>query len=65
MIEVARILEKYGASLHLYFIDAAPETIQSAIKHLGENSKSIETNLLARVLKLNDIDVRITILQYF
>lgn len=58
MVEVARLLEKNGASLHLYFIDAAPGTIQSAIKHLGEDEKNIEANLLSRVLKLTDIDVR-------
>ncbi|RZB84952.1 fatty acid synthase, partial [Asbolus verrucosus] len=57
MVEIAKILDKRGASLHLYFIDAAPETLQSAVKHLGEDVNSLEINLLTRVLKINDNEV--------
>ncbi|EEZ97866.2 fatty acid synthase [Tribolium castaneum] len=57
MVEIAKILDKQGASLHLYFIDAAPTTLQAAVKHLGESATSIETNLLTRVLKINDAEV--------
>lgn len=64
MVEIAKILDKHGASLHLYFIDAAPTTLQSAIKHLGETTANMETNLLTRILKINDGEVRL-FLQYF
>lgn len=58
-LEIARILSSQGASLHLYFIDGAPHTLQSALKHLGEDNASMETNLLTRILNINDIDVSI------
>lgn len=57
MVEIAKILDKQGASLHLYFIDAAPTTLQAAVKHLGVKNTEIETNLLTRVLKINDAEV--------
>lgn len=57
-IEIARILEKKGANTLVYFIDAAPETIQSALKHLGEGVAA-EVNLLSRVLNVNNSDVRV------
>ena len=56
MVEVARILDKLGASLHLYFVEAAPETLTAAVTHLGEGA-NMETNLLTRVLKINDTEV--------
>lgn len=55
-IEVARILERKGANTLVYFIDGAPETIQSALKHLGEGVAA-EVNLLSRVLNINNSDV--------
>lgn len=55
-IEVARILEKQGASTLVYFIDGAPETIQAALKHLGEGARA-EVNLLSRVLNVNNMEV--------
>lgn len=59
MIEIARILAKKGASLHLYFIDGAPGTLQAAIKHLGDDNVTMETNLLTRTLNINDIEVKL------
>lgn len=56
-IEVAKILERKGANTLVYFIDAAPETIQAALKHLGEGVAA-EVNLLSRVLNVNNSDVR-------
>lgn len=54
-IEVTRILERTGASTLLYFIDGAPETIQAAIKHLGEGVNA-EVNLLTRILNINNAE---------
>lgn len=55
-IEVARILERKGANTLMYFIDAAPETIQAALRHLGEGVIA-EVNLLSRILNINNSDV--------
>ncbi|KAJ8980787.1 hypothetical protein NQ317_004788 [Molorchus minor] len=56
-IEVARILHELKASIHLFLIDSAPQTLQAAIKHLGEDKMEIEINLLSRILKINDTKV--------
>lgn len=56
-VEIARILHRLKASLHLYFIDSAPNTILAAAKHLGDNEIEREVNLLSRVLKINDLKV--------
>lgn len=55
-IEIARLLERKGATTLLYFIDAAPETIQAALKHLGEGVPA-EVNLISRILNINNPDV--------
>lgn len=55
-IEVARILEQKGETTLMYFIDGAPETIQSALKHLGDGVNA-EVGLLTRVLNINNADV--------
>lgn len=57
-IEIARILEKKGENTLVYFIDGAPETIQAALKHLGEGVTA-EVNLLSRILNINNTDVSI------
>ncbi|KAJ8967373.1 hypothetical protein NQ314_002933 [Rhamnusium bicolor] len=56
-IEIARILHKLNTSIHLFLIDSAPNTLQAAIKHLGEDKRDMEINLLSRVLKINDAKV--------
>lgn len=56
-VEIARILHRLKASLHLYFVDSAPSTIQAAIKHLGDDKIEREVNLLSRILKINDVKV--------
>lgn len=57
MLEIAKILDKQGASLHLYFLDAAPDTLQAAVKLLGEDLSEMETTLLTRILNINDSEV--------
>lgn len=56
-IEIARILHRSKASIHLYLIDSAPSTIQATTKHLGEDEVEREVNLLSRILKINDVKV--------
>ncbi|KAJ8922067.1 hypothetical protein NQ315_008708 [Exocentrus adspersus] len=53
-VEIARILNRSKASLHLYFVDSSPSSIQAAIKHLGEDGVEKEVNLLSMVLKIVD-----------
>lgn len=55
-IEVARLIEEKGGTTLVYFIDGAPETIQAALKHLGEGVHA-EVNLLTRILNINNTDV--------
>ncbi|KAH0814014.1 hypothetical protein GEV33_008777 [Tenebrio molitor] len=57
MLEIAKILDKQGASLHLYFLDAAPDTLQAAVKLLGEDLFEMETTLLTRILNINDSEI--------
>lgn len=55
--EIAKVFDKlYKPSIHLYFIDGAPSTLQSAIKHLGEGNE-MEVNLLSRIFNNNDAQV--------
>ncbi|XP_018570431.1 fatty acid synthase-like [Anoplophora glabripennis] len=63
-IEIARILHRSKASIHLYLIDSAPITIQATTKHLGEDEVEREVNLLSRVLKINDVKVLNDLKQY-
>lgn len=55
-IEVTKILEKTGINTLVYFLDGSPETIQAALKHLGDGVNA-EVNLLTRVLGINNADV--------
>ncbi|CAG9765257.1 unnamed protein product [Ceutorhynchus assimilis] len=55
--EIGKILNKeFNSKIYLYFIDGAPSTLQSAIKHLGQDAE-METNLLARIFNNNDAQV--------
>lgn len=54
-IEISRILQK-RANTQITFIDGAPDTIQAALKHLGEGVQS-EMNILTKVLNINNNDV--------
>lgn len=56
-IQIARILNKGGATTHMYFIDSTPNTIQSAIKQLGEDKNVQEVNLITRLFNISDTDV--------
>ncbi|CAG9823792.1 unnamed protein product [Phaedon cochleariae] len=56
-IEIARILHKQNASLHLFFVDSAPNRIQQALKELGETSNDQSLNFLRRVFDINDSEV--------
>ncbi|KAG5891273.1 hypothetical protein JTB14_019643 [Gonioctena quinquepunctata] len=56
-IEIARVLQKENASLHLFFIDSAPRRIQQALKELGENRNDQGLNLLKRVFDIKDTEV--------
>ncbi|KAL3278583.1 hypothetical protein HHI36_016128 [Cryptolaemus montrouzieri] len=53
-MEIAKILDQQKASIHIYLIDGAPKTLQSALKHLGENPNDVEMNLITRLFKIND-----------
>lgn len=55
-IEVTKILEKTGVNTLVYFLDGSPETIQAALKHLGDGVNA-EVSLLTRVLGINNADV--------
>ncbi|XP_017779765.1 PREDICTED: fatty acid synthase-like isoform X2 [Nicrophorus vespilloides] len=54
-LEISRILQK-TANTQVTLMDAAPETIQAAIKYLGKDSSN-EVNLLNRILSINDAEV--------
>lgn len=55
--EIAKLLNKqYDSKIYLYFIDGAPSTLQSAIKHLGQDS-DMEVNLLTRIFNNNEAQV--------
>ncbi|XP_060524806.1 fatty acid synthase-like [Cylas formicarius] len=56
-IEIAKILDKLNASIHIYFIDGAPTTIQSAIRRLGDQPKDMEINLLTRIFNNTEAQV--------
>lgn len=55
-LEVASILEKRGHTLFLYLLDGAPETIQTALKLLGQGP-IMETNFLCKLLQIESSKV--------
>lgn len=56
-IEIAKQLNALGALTHIYFVDAAPNTLQSAIKLLGDDDIDIDLSLLTRILNIRDAEV--------
>ncbi|KAJ8961708.1 hypothetical protein NQ318_021308 [Aromia moschata] len=56
-IEIARLLHDLKASIHLFFIDSAPNTLQAILKPVGDDTAEAEISLLTTVLKINDIKV--------
>lgn len=56
-IEIARILQSY-ANTQVTLLDAAPDTIQSSLKCIGEGATG-EIELLNRILMINDTAVNI------
>lgn len=60
-IEIARRLHVQKASLHLFFIDSSPLSIQQAFHQLGEDQSDIEINILRTTLGLNDATVSSTV----
>lgn len=55
-IEIARILETENVKTNLYFVDSAPDTIQSAIAHLNDGAGR-DVNLLCKLLNIVDNEV--------
>ncbi|CAH0563662.1 unnamed protein product [Brassicogethes aeneus] len=56
-LEIARLLDQNNVKIYMFFVDSAPNALQSALKHLGEDPKEMEVNLLTRVLNINDLEV--------
>lgn len=56
-IEIARILSQQGASISVYFLDAAPASLQSTLKYLGKTFSEIESGILTRLLDINYTEV--------
>lgn len=56
-IEIARILEAENGRTNLYFVDSAPDTIQSAITHLND-CVGRDVNLLCKLLNIVDSEVK-------
>lgn len=57
-VEIAAILENDKVKTNLYFVDSAPDTIQSAISHLNDGVGQ-DVNLLCKLLNINDNEVGI------
>lgn len=57
-IETTQILEEAEAKTNLCFLDAAPDTIQTALGHLNE-SPGFEVNLITKILNISDKEVKI------
>ncbi|KAK9878927.1 hypothetical protein WA026_003750 [Henosepilachna vigintioctopunctata] len=53
-MEIARIFDQQNASIHVYLIDGAPQTLQMSLRHLGENPNDVEMNIISRLFKIND-----------
>lgn len=56
-IEIARQLNRLGAKTNMHFLDAAPNTLQMALKHLGDDEATTEAGLLTRIINIRDPDV--------
>lgn len=55
-IEVARKLESKNLKANIYFVDSAPDTIQSAIALLHDGV-GLEINLICKLLNVNSNEV--------
>nr|XP_023020295.1 fatty acid synthase-like [Leptinotarsa decemlineata] len=56
-IEIAKILTKQKASIHLFFIDSAPRKVQQALERLGEDRSDQALNVLKMVFAMKDSEV--------
>lgn len=55
-LEIAKNLERDGRNTLVYFVDAAPDTMQSALRIMGDGVAR-EVYLITKMLNLNDSDV--------
>lgn len=63
-IEIAGILENDKFETNLYFVDSAPDTIQSAISHLNDGVGQ-DVNILCKLLNINDNEVNAFIIVWW
>nr|CAI5821978.1 unnamed protein product [Callosobruchus analis] len=54
LVEVARLLQKDGGVVNLYFIDSAPDVVRATLTQLGEEKDDLPINALKRIFDISD-----------